>query len=52
MDTIQEKGVAQAIKTGDGKAVREAKMMPHADYVIRVEAIIARLEAELEWRDD
>lgn len=50
MDTIQEKGVAQTIKTGDGKAVREAKMMPHADYVLRVEAIMARLETEIEWR--
>ena len=52
MATLEEKGVAQAVKTGDGKAVREAKMMPHADYVLRVEAILARLEAEMEWRDD
>lgn len=50
LKTIAEKGVAQAIKNGDGKGIKEAKMLPHADYVLRVEAIMARLETEIEWR--
>jgi len=50
MKTVGEKGVAQAIKTGDGKGVKEAKLMPHADYAIRAEAILNRLESEIEWR--
>lgn len=50
LKTIAEKGVAQAIKTGDGNGIREAKMLPHADYVLRVEAIMDRLESQIEWR--
>jgi hypothetical protein len=50
MQTVGDKGVAQAIKTGDGKGVREAKLMPHAEWVVRVEAILARLEDQIEWR--
>ncbi|MFO0833645.1 MAG: hypothetical protein U0638_01640 [Phycisphaerales bacterium] len=50
LKTIAEKGVAQAIKSGDGKGVREVKMLPHAEYVLRVEALLARVEGELEWK--
>jgi len=50
MATIEKQGVAQAIKGGDGKGVREVKMLPHAEYVLRVEALLARVEGELEWK--
>lgn len=50
METVNKNGVAQAIKNTDGNGVREAKIMPHAEWVVRVEAIIARLESEIEWR--
>lgn len=50
MKTVGDKGVAQAIKTGDGRGVREAKLMPHAEWVVRVEAILARLESDIAWR--